>query len=85
MSIQKKSALSERSAKIARLGLEDSPWFLDVMVLSYRSCEKSIALQPFSLEQIVISAVAITLSNPRFWSMKIKIAILAAATYAAMC
>jgi hypothetical protein len=33
----------------------------------------------------VLIHFAATLSDPRFWSMKIKIAILTAATFAAMC
>jgi hypothetical protein len=33
----------------------------------------------------VIAVFAATLSDPRFWTKKIKIALLAAATFAAMC
>jgi hypothetical protein len=33
----------------------------------------------------VLAIFTATLSDPRFWSTKIKIAILAAATFAAMC
>jgi hypothetical protein len=37
------------------------------------------------MEFDVLATFAATLSDHRFWSMKIKIAILAAATFAAMC
>jgi hypothetical protein len=37
------------------------------------------------MELLVLAAFAATLASPRFWNTKIKIAILAAATFAAMC
>jgi hypothetical protein len=37
------------------------------------------------MEIDVLALLADTLSDRRFWSMKIKIAILAAATFAALC
>lgn len=41
--------------------------------------------QQARMERLVLLALSNTVSNPRFWSMKIKIAILAAATYLALC
>lgn len=37
------------------------------------------------MERVVLTMLGETLSTRRFWSMKIKIAILAAATFAALC
>jgi hypothetical protein len=37
------------------------------------------------METLVLAAFTSALGSPRFWNMKIKIAILAAATFAAMC
>jgi hypothetical protein len=37
------------------------------------------------MESLVITAFSNVISDRRFWTMKIKIAILAAATFAALC
>lgn len=37
------------------------------------------------MERVVLVAFSNAVSDPRFWSMKIKIAILAAATFLALC
>jgi hypothetical protein len=37
------------------------------------------------MERVVLLAFSNAVSDPRFWSMKIKIAILAAATFIALC
>jgi len=37
------------------------------------------------MEAAVIVRLTTTIQDPRFWSMKIKLALLAAATFAAMC
>jgi hypothetical protein len=37
------------------------------------------------METAVLAAITSAVGNPRFWNMKIKIAILAAATFVAMC
>ena len=40
---------------------------------------------PETFGDLVIAVLTATLSDPRFWNKKIKIALLAAATFAAMC
>jgi hypothetical protein len=37
------------------------------------------------MERVVLTTLGVTLSDRRFWNMKIKIAILAAATFLALC
>jgi hypothetical protein len=45
----------------------------------------AVVMRRFDMETAVLAAITSAVGNPRFWNMKIKIAILAAATFAAMC
>jgi hypothetical protein len=37
------------------------------------------------MERVVLTTLGVTLADRRFWNMKIKIALLAAATFIALC
>ena len=64
----------------------ESSWKFVTEAVSSAKFRHGIAIvMTTCMETEVLTLFTSTMANPRFWSMKIKIALLAAATFAAMC